>query len=127
MKKRLQIFFSIILLLTFSWQCAAKSVIYIHFKLNQDELAKTVCENKDKPKSCCAAKCQLTKEIGKEEKRQADIPGSIKDKSEKSELNTTSFSYSFIRIFSEVMIDFFYLEKHPTNTPNSFFHPPCIM
>jgi hypothetical protein len=76
---------SFTLVLTFSWQCSAKSIIYFHFKYNQKQLAETLCENKNKPKSCCEAKCYLEKEIKKEEKRENELPGNLKDKIEKNE------------------------------------------
>ena len=126
MKKRLQIFFSIFLLMSFSWQCAARSVIYLNFKLNQKELAATVCENKNKPKSCCAAKCQLEKELKKEDKRQSDSSSSIKDKTEKSELRTglITFVFSPALIIKQVI-----LSKSgtlPDGIYFSIFHPPSL-
>lgn len=127
MKKRFHIFFSFILLLSFSWQCAAKSAIFINFKLNQKELAATVCENKDKPKSCCAAKCYLEKEIKKEDKRQSDLPASVKDKAEKSELRTGLLSFSVIQNSILQIITFSYNEGLPINSALSVFHPPCMV
>ena len=79
LKKKFQIFFSTLLLVSISWQCGAKTVIYFNFKRQQKELAETVCENKDVVGSCCKAKCYLDKEIKKEEKRQSDFPSSVKD------------------------------------------------
>lgn len=126
MKKRLHIFFSFFLLVSFSWQCAAKSIIYISFKNNQKQLAETVCENKNKPKSCCAAKCYLDKELKKEEKRQSDSSSSIKDKTEKSDLRTGFMTFVFApHVF---MQDFnaIYSESLPNNFLSSVFHPPSL-
>jgi len=126
LQKKSQILISLFLLISISWQCAAKSAIYIHFKLNQDELAKTVCENKDKPKSCCAAKCQLNKEIKKEEKRQADMPGSLKDKTEKSEI---FYSIASLKIYRDNLIQIIYFNYYNTYTINcavDIFHPPTL-
>lgn len=124
-KKRLQIFFSFFLLISFSWQCAARSVIYLNFKYNQKELAATVCENKDKPKSCCEAKCYLEKEIKKEDKRQSDS-SPIKDKTEKSELRTGLLTFIFNpAIIQNQMI----LSKSgtlPDDVSSSVFHPPSL-
>lgn len=124
LKKRFHIFFSFILLVSFSWQCTAKSAIFINFKLNQKELAKTVCENKNKPKSCCAAKCYLEKEIKKEDKRQSDIPSGIKDKGEKSELVTGLISFLFIQDSFLQTITFSYNLSLPINSLNAVFQPP---
>ena len=112
------------LLISLSWQCAAKSVIVFKFRLNQKELAQTVCENKDKPKSCCAAKCYLDKEIKKENKRESNSPSSIKDKTEKSELRTGLMTFLFI----SPIISQHFIPSVTNSLPNCFissvFHPP---
>ena len=126
MKKHLHIFFSFCLLISFSWQCAAKSIIYLSFKNNQKQLAQTVCENKNKPNSCCAAKCYLDKEIKKEEKRQSDSSSSIKDKTEKSELKTGYVIYLFAPpVFAE-SFKVLFPQSLPNNFVSSVFHPPSL-
>ena len=126
MKKRLHIIFSLCLLLSFSWQCAAKSFIYLNFKYNQKELAETVCENRDKPKSCCAAKCHLDKEIKKEDKRQSNSNSPIKDKTEKSELRTGLITFIFSPTIITLNADFIYLRNYTDNFLSSVFHPPGL-
>ena len=120
----MHIFFSFCLLISFSWQCAAKSIIYLSFKNNQKQLAETVCENKNKPNSCCAAKCYLDKEIKKEEKRQSDSSSSIKDKTEKSELRTglITFVFCFHELIQQPV--FVYSKNLPDRFLGSVFHPP---
>jgi hypothetical protein len=112
--------------MSFSWQCAARSIIYLNFKYNQKELAATVCENKNKPKSCCAAKCHLAKELKKEDKRQSDSSSSLKDKTEKSELRTGLFTF----IFALATVDKQNPIAYSRNLPNQFlisiFHPPSL-
>ena len=81
--------------MSFSWQSVAKTFIYVSFKKNQKSLSKTVCVNKDKPKSCCQAKCYLEKEIKKEGSRQSNLPSGLKDKTEKTELLSGYFKYQF--------------------------------
>jgi hypothetical protein len=94
-KNNCSIIFSFILLISFSWQSVAKTFIYASFKRNQKSLAKTVCVNKDKPKSCCQAKCFLEKEIKKEDNRQSNLPSGLKDKFEKTELLTGYLKFEF--------------------------------
>ena len=126
LKKRLHIFFSFCLLISFSWQCAAKSIIYISFKNNQKQLAETVCVNRNKPKSCCAAKCYLDKEMKKEDKRQSNSSSSIKDKAEKSELRTGFVTF----IFNPFVLNQDYLMAESKSLPHNFlssiFHPPSL-
>ncbi len=126
MEKRLHIFFSLFLLISFSWQCAAKSVIFLSFKFNQKELAATVCENKDKPKSCCAAKCYLEKEIKKEDKRQSDSSSSLKDKIEKVELKTGFITFVFAPAIAVKQIIISKSGDLPDGICFSIFHPPSL-
>ncbi|MFN8117289.1 MAG: hypothetical protein U0W65_14330 [Bacteroidia bacterium] len=126
MKQRIHIFFSFILLISFSWQCAAKSIIYISFKNNQKQLAETVCENKNKPNSCCAAKCYLDKEIKKEEKRQSDSSSSIKDKAEKTELRTGFITFLFTPLVLSNDYKMISVESLPNHFLTSVFHPPAL-
>ena len=126
MKKRLHILFSLFLLISFSWQCAAKSVIFLSFKFNQKELAATVCENKDKPKSCCAAKCYLEKEIKKEDKRQSDSSSSLKDKTEKVELKTGFVTFVFAPAIAAKQMITSKSGDLPDAIYFSIFHPPSL-
>ncbi len=126
MEKRLHIFFSLFLLISFSWQCAAKTVIFLSFKFNQKELAATVCENKDKPKSCCAAKCYLEKEIKKEDKRQSDSSSSLKDKTEKVELKTGFVTFVFAPAIAAKQMITSKSGDLPDAIYFSIFHPPSL-
>jgi cell division protein FtsX len=81
--------------MSFSWQSVSKTIIYVSFANNQKNLAKTVCVNKNKPKSCCQAKCYLEKQIKKEDNRQSNLPSGLKDKTETTELLSDSFKFDF--------------------------------
>jgi len=37
----------------------------IHYLLNKDYIAKNLCVNRDKPKSCCKGKCHMIKQLQK--------------------------------------------------------------
>jgi hypothetical protein len=126
LKKRSHIIFSFLLLISFSWQCAAKSVIYLGFKYNQKELAATVCVNKNKPKSCCSAKCYLDKEIKKEDKRQSNSPSSIKEKAEKSELKTGICHFIFLTAEKNQSPINTKTHRLPISYESSVFHPPSL-
>lgn len=125
MKKQFTYFFSTLLLLSITWQCSAKSFIFINFKIHQTELAKTQCINKDKPKSCCAAKCVLDKELKKEDKRQSDFPSSLKDKFEKTEITSDYLDYTCFQNSVLQEIKFNYSLKESSEKTSSIFHPPC--
>jgi len=126
MKKRLYILFSMFLLISFSYQSVAKTVIYFQFKSNQKQLAETLCENKNNPKSCCAAKCYLDKELKKEDKRQSDSSSSIKDKAEKLELRTGFMTFLFVPISKNQDYSISQTKSLPNNFLSSVFHPPSL-
>lgn len=127
LKKSFQIFFSTLLLLSISWQCGAKTVIYINFKRNQKELAETVCENKDVVGSCCKAKCYLDKEIKKEDKRQADLPASLKEKTGKTELFSGPVSFNPLPAVLIRKIAVRYTPSLPEHRAVPVFHPPALV
>lgn len=52
---------STLVALVFSWM--ANSFIYIHFKVNQDEITEEHCINKDKPELNCDGKCYLKEQL----------------------------------------------------------------
>lgn len=44
---------------------AIPAIPVIDYLLNRDYIAKNLCVNKDKPKSCCKGKCHLVKQLNK--------------------------------------------------------------
>ncbi len=127
MKKHLHTYFTLLLLVSFSYQSVSKTIIYFSFKYNQKTLATTVCVNKDKPKSCCEAKCYLDKEIKKEEKRQSESSATIKDKVEKTELKTGLCNFVFLGNTDVQNVTCNYLTKPLMLFSSSVFHPPTKM
>jgi uncharacterized protein YneF (UPF0154 family) len=64
-------------------QVLCKVGIYLSFKINQDYIAKNLCENRNKPKMHCNGNCQLMKKLKNSDKEeQKQIPQSLKDKFE---------------------------------------------
>lgn len=127
LKRSFQIFLSTLLLLSISWQCGAKTAIYINFKRNQKELAETVCENKDVVGSCCKAKCYLDKEIEKEDKRQADLPSALKEKTGKTELFSGPVSFSPLPAVWLRKLAVRYTPSLPERRVVPVFHPPALI
>ena len=110
--------------MSFSWQSVAKTFIYVSFKKNQKSLSKTVCVNKDKPKSCCQAKCYLEKEIKKEDSRQSNLPSGLKDKTEKTELLSTYLSFDFLPIITSKEYNGYQVSSELKQFSTEIFQPP---
>jgi len=45
----------------------SKVIIFTKFKINQNEIAKKLCEKKDENNNCCKGKCHLKKELKKDD------------------------------------------------------------
>lgn len=90
-------------------------------------MAATVCENKDKPKSCCEAKCHLEKEIKKEDKRQSDTSNNIKEKSERTELIPEGIKLRFFQNILLQSIHSLFKQALPFEFVYSVFHPPTLI
>jgi hypothetical protein len=59
----------------------------IHYLINKDYIAKNLCINKDKPKSCCKGKCHLVKQLQKTNKNQGTDPKNTNNRVQLKELN----------------------------------------
>ena len=49
---------------------SSKLIIYFSFKINQEYIAKELCENREIPEMSCHGKCYLVKQLKQEEQKQ---------------------------------------------------------
>jgi len=108
----------------------------IEFHINQEEIIKTECENKNRPELNCNGKCYLAKKLLKAES----------DLSEKKNKQTESVSHlksleslvlfniqekfflSFsINIMQDGVADFHYQNTYAFLSTQKVFHPPCTI
>jgi hypothetical protein len=82
----LKIVIPIFIALCFVFQSASKLVIVLKFNANKEYIAKNLCVNRNKPKSCCEGKCELKKQLEENDKKTTQSSNTIKDKYEKDEL-----------------------------------------
>jgi len=59
----------------------------IDYLINKDYIAKTLCINKDKPKSCCKGKCHMVKQLQKTNKNTDNDPKNSNSRVQLKELN----------------------------------------
>ncbi len=123
-------FYSIVFLLLLHLPFIAKSVVFLHWKINQSEIIQNYCENKDKPEMACNGKCHLSKDLLK-----IDQPKS-QDQTNALQLACFNFQFSpFIlsdkpNAFKNFRaISFHYYVPHSlsyeANYLSSIFHPPA--
>jgi hypothetical protein len=93
MKYRVYAILHLIILVFYICRPAAPYIQYAVFK---DYVAKNLCVNKDKPKSCCHGKCYLEKQL-KQSTETSDTEGKSSNK-KISTKEVTEFLFSYISI-----------------------------
>lgn len=116
---------AILLLLSFLWQITGKLNTYLLFKLNEDVIARELCENRSKPSKSCQGKCYLKKELKKEtEKEQKQTSSTVKDYLE-TLICLHNISYRAVISESKVTYPQIYFSLHIGQEP-AVFHPPAV-
>ena len=121
--------FCYILLVCFLGSQSSRVLIYLDFKLNQDFIAKSLCESKDKPQSNCGGTCYLAKKIkAQEEKERKESPNETRVKADVLFCADTLFTNEK-HIFKNNIRN----NKFPTtrnliclNFISEIFHPPQL-
>ena len=102
-------------------QTFSKAIVMADFYINQSDITRELCENKDKPKLKCNGHCQLKKELEKKDSK--EVPEVLKEI--KLYVNTETFVLSSVtfpnkRARIEVIND-----NRVSTLPLSIFHPPA--
>lgn len=117
-----------ILILLIMTQIFSNWFVALSFKLNQDYIAKNICENRYRPKLNCKGNCVLMKKLKEEEKKEQDAPANLK-------LEITSIVLSSRSFFATAEIPVFVLTASSRSAKNSgkpvdrtadIFHPPAV-
>ena len=119
-------FIALLFLFAFLTQIFSRAVIVCSFYANQNYIAKNLCENRTKPNSCCAGKCQLKKRLNKETNEDKQNHERKTGKETEVLYSVTSFSYEIIKYISLDLNSCFtiYSEKKPVDKSYPYFHPP---
>jgi len=100
--------------------------VIVNFKLNQDFIAKSLCENRDKPEMNCNGNCCLKKELQKQTKREKKAEG-VRIKSEQFLFvkfqHIVNLVSKYIELTSFVGQYYKVLEGYTI----SIFHPPPVL
>ena len=99
------------------------------FKINQDYIAKNLCENIAEPKILCNGKCQLMKKLKQADKEeQKQLPQTLKDKSEVLYCHNLTNSSNCRQIyFADKKQSFFdYKFQYSSSYHTNIFRPPKI-
>jgi hypothetical protein len=108
-------------------QPLSKVWIFVSFKINQDYIAKNLCENRAKPILKCNGKCQLMKKLKQaENEEEIQTPQTIKEKIEVLYcLNQSNFNVSQKLDFEVKKQSFFdYHFQYSSSYLTGIFRPP---
>jgi hypothetical protein len=101
--------------------------IYVSFKINQDYIAKNLCENRSKPKMYCKGNCLLMKKLKQaEQEEQKQIPQIAKEKTEFLYCHSLA-NFSFLKsvyLIKKELSSFDHQTHHLSSFQNKIFHPP---
>lgn len=60
---------------------------FIEYALNKDYIAKNLCINRDKPKSCCQGKCHLKKQLAKSDESNDTAKNQSSQKQQRTQID----------------------------------------
>jgi hypothetical protein len=118
--------YSIFFLSVLSLYLIRPIIPFIEYAVNKDYIAKNLCINRDKPKSCCAGKCHLKKELAKSD---TSSENEGKDNSQKPQQKQISeFLKTQIKVYHPIERTFSQAiladPKVLKNAASSIFVPP---
>jgi hypothetical protein len=117
-----------ILILLVMTQTFGHWFMVIGFKMNQDYIAKNLCENRFRPKMNCKGNCVLMKKLKEQEKKDQNQPATLKLETSTVIVSSRSFFTVALDNFSiNHSTDYFVSsEGKEIRRARSFFHPPKV-
>ncbi len=117
-------FIAILFLVAFLAQTFSKAVIVCSFYANQSYIAKNLCENRNKPKSCCAGKCQLKKKLNQD--TNSDKQNTERKSSKETDVISSKSFFCAIEHYSIAVKQVYFIKSINTTLDMAFpiFHPP---
>ena len=102
--------------------------IYTSFKLNQEEIAKTICVQRKMVFNRCNGRCDLQKSLKKYSDNEKKMENNLKEKAEVFYIqNTTAINFKTVEIIESKEKLFASFDKKPISVSFSTFHPPSYL
>lgn len=102
-------------------------VVYVSFKINQNEIAKTICIQREIANNTCNGSCELRKSLKSFDENEREMDNHIKEKIDLVYLTIhieTTISTS--KIIENRTTLFSPFAKKPISVSNTTFHPPLV-
>ncbi|WP_264534727.1 hypothetical protein [Flavobacterium sp. N1736] len=121
MKRILIIFLSCMLLVP----SFGSFFVYTSFKLNQEEISKTICVQRKMIFNSCNGRCELQKSLKKYADNEKKMQNNLKEKAEVVYIqNTPTNNFKLVEPIESQAKLFASFDTKPISVSNSTFHPP---
>ncbi|MBZ4043076.1 hypothetical protein K8B81_11910 [Flavobacterium hibisci] len=99
--------------------------VYTSFKLNQEEIAKTICVQRKMIFNSCNGRCELQKSLKKYADNEKKIQNNLKEKVEVVYIqNSPIANFKLITPIESAIQLFASFDAKPISVSNNTFHPP---
>lgn len=126
-KKQLKLLLSISLTTILFLNLFSNLIVYATFKINQDEIAKTLCVLREQKNNTCNGNCVLKAELKKQAEKEQKHENILKEKIE-SIYTITQNEYKFSSVtYKEIhKVAVQYKSAKPNSVSFINFHPPTV-
>jgi len=114
---------ALLLLITVAGSSFNNAIVLLQYNLNKQFIATTLCENRDKPGSCCQGKCYLKKQLQKDQDTGQNGSGHAREKWDIDWFYETATALYFFNRGESNFLDAPDLSKYSTLL-SEVFHPP---
>ncbi len=102
--------------------------VYTSFKLNQEEISKTICVQRKMVFNSCNGRCELQKSLKKYADNEKRMQNNLKEKAEIVYIqNTATANFKLVIPIQSVIALFASFDAKPISVSNSTFHPPSTL
>ncbi|MBL0739330.1 hypothetical protein JI750_20740 [Flavobacterium sp. GN10] len=99
--------------------------VYTSFKLNQEEISKTICVQRKLVFNSCNGRCELQKSLKKYADNEKRMQNNLKEKAEVVYIQTSILNnFKLTALIESKAKIFASFDKKPIAIANSIFHPP---
>ena len=100
-------------------------LVFAKFKINQQEIVKTICVQRKLVFNSCNGRCELQKSLKKFEDNEKRMQNNLKEKLELVYIqNTIKNNFTIVEPIDSTQKLFLPFEKKTISVTNSTFHPP---
>ena len=102
-------------------------VVYVSFKINQNEIAKTICIQREIANNTCNGSCELRKSLKKFEDNERKMNNNLKEKSDLVYIpNNIETTIATPKNIENRLPLFFNFSQKPISVSTTTFRPPLV-